>query len=83
MLQLAPSQPITWLVLAQIGPAIQALDEDGEPADHMIMNVIVMAERDSEAAAIAERDRRDALNDGRVHWVVTSEEYASMRSPRE
>jgi hypothetical protein len=58
-----------YLVIAQIGPPISETD------DYVELNTIVMAERVTEQEAERERDRRNALNDGRSYFVMRADEY--------
>ena len=60
-----------WLVLAQVGPDHEIEGDE----DHVLMGLIVMAERPTEAAAMAEAKRRNATNDGRSYFVMSNAEY--------
>jgi len=58
-----------FLVIAQVGPAIRETDK------YIEMRTIVMAVRETEEEAERERDRRNALNDGRYYFVMSEAEY--------
>ena len=59
----------SWLVIAQLGPPTRMTDEYAE------VSTIIVAERATESEAEWERDRRNALNDGRWHFVMRTDEY--------
>ena len=62
----------TWYVVAQIGRYLAETDE------YIELNMIVMAERDIEYAAILECNRRNALNDGRKYFVISQREHQQI-----
>ena len=70
---LAEGSAPTWLVLAIIGDGEPVTDQAGD--EYEILNTIVMAERQSEQAANAERDRRHRLSDGATYFVMTADEH--------
>jgi hypothetical protein len=69
MTKIETSAEQSWLVIAQLGPPRRMTDEYAE------VSTIVVAERATEGEAERERDRRNALNDGRWYFVMSTDDY--------